>query len=260
MPTFKKSEADQIILELYERFHRPEFLVWDPLCVVRSQRAEDQEWIALLAALFAFGGVKQIIASVNAVLKRLDGNFERLDEKLEGFKHRIYVGADVAAILRLYQISRSKYGLLRDHFLSHHRPDEPTIEAALTGVIADYKTWTKSENLRTGSHFKHLLNSPADGGACKRWLMYLKWMIRADDGIDLGLWTGSTMRADQLVIPLDVHLFRISRRLGLTRLKSANWKSAVQVTTALTRLDRADPTKYDFSLCRYGMLNVRGLI
>jgi uncharacterized protein (TIGR02757 family) len=84
-------------------------------------------------------------------------------------------------------------------------------------------------------------------------------MIRKDDGIDLGLWGKSALEPRHLVIPLDVHLFRISRRLGLTKLKSANWKSAVQVTTALKRLDTDDPTKYDFSLCRFGMFNVRGM-
>src|SRR3954470_2773479 len=98
MPSFKRAEADRIIVELYDRFHRPEYLEWDPLSVVRRQPARDQEWVALLAALFAFGGVKQIIAAVNAVLARLDGSFDDLDQKLEGFKHRIYVGADVAAL------------------------------------------------------------------------------------------------------------------------------------------------------------------
>lgn len=260
MPTFKRAEADRIIAELYDRFHRTEYLEWDPLVVVRKAPARDREWVALLAALFAFGGVKQIIAAVTAVLKRLDGSFDDLDRKLAGFKHRIYVGEDVAALLRIYQRSVRTYGSLLGHFLHHHRPDAPTVEEALTGVIADFKAWAREDNHLTGPHFGHLLNSPADGGACKRWLMYLKWMVRADDGIDLGLWHGKGIRPDQLVIPLDVHLFRISRRLKLTRLRSANWKSAVQVTQSLSRLDRADPTKFDFSLCRFGMLNTRGLI
>lgn len=260
MPSFKRADADRIIVELYDRFHRPEYLEWDPLSVVRRQAPRDQEWVALLAALFAFGGVKQIIAAVNAVLKRLDGSFDDLDRKLNGFKHRIYVGADVAALIRLYQRSVRTYGSLQQHFAHHHRDSDPTVEAALTGVIADYKAWALEEKLKTGPHFKHLLNSPADGGACKRWLMYLKWMVRPDDGIDLGLWSRGPIRPDQLVIPLDVHLFRISRKLKLTRLRSANWKSAVQVTESLSRLDRSDPTKFDFALCRYGMFNTRGFI
>jgi len=88
--------------------------------------------------------------------------------------------------------------------------------------------------------------------------MYLKWMIREDDGIDLGVWAGGVLKPSQLLIPLDVHLFRISRRLRLCSLKSANFKSALQVTQSLKKLDPDDPTKFDFSLCRYGMLKTRG--
>lgn len=260
MPTYKKAEVDKIILELFDRFHRPEYLEWDPLSVVRKpEYARDQEWIALLAALFAFGGVKQIIASVTEVLKRLEGSPENAHSKLKGFRHRIYVGDDVASLLALYRRSVDEYGSLEAHFAARFPQDATDVGGALSGVIEDYRAWKKSDRLAVGAHFEHLLNSPKDGGACKRWLMYLKWMIRKDDGIDLGLWKNSTLSTEHLLIPLDVHLFRISRKLGLTRLKSANWKSSVQVTQSLKRLDPKDPTKFDFSLCRYGMLNVRGL-
>lgn len=278
-----------VIRDLYSRFHDPKYLQWDPLGVIREHAgSRDQEYIALVSALFAFGGVKQIIASVRNALLRLDLDSgprmgreraqarvsvrelseNELQARLAGFRHRIYVDRDLVALTLLYQKSVQVHGSLREHFLVHHLPEEETIERGLTGLIRDYKSWADALSLR-GPHFKHMLNSPADGSTCKRWLMYLKWMVRPDDGIDLGLWSGAgglgttdarNPRPDQLLIPLDTHLFKISRTLRLTRKRTANWKTALEVTRSLKTLDPADPTRFDFSLCRYGMFDYRNIL
>ena len=262
---------ERIVRELYERFHDPRYLEWDPLGVVRVfSGSPDQEYVALISALFAFGGVKQIIASVrNAVARlgldpgrariRTPGEAE-LAECLRGFTHRIYVDRDLVAITLLYQRSVLVHGSLRSHFLAHHDSSAETIERGLAGLIRDYKLWSEALSLK-GPHFKHMLNSPEDGSTCKRWLMLLKWLIRPDDGIDLGLWGGAPgLTPAQLLIPLDTHLFKISRTLKLTRKKTANWATAVEVTRNLKKLDPLDPVKYDFSLCRYGMFDYRGML
>jgi uncharacterized protein (TIGR02757 family) len=79
-------------------------------------------------------------------------------------------------------------------------------------------------------------------------------MIRKDDGVDFGIWQG--IPPSKLVIPLDTHLARISRYLGLTRLKTAGWRMAIEVTRSLRELDPEDPIKYDFALCRLGILDL----
>ncbi len=266
-----RAERARIIEDLYGRFHDPKYLEWDPLGVIREYHASgDQEYIALLSALFAFGGVKQIIASVRNALGRLEltparGGIENLEEpvlseKLAGFVHRIYIDRDLIALTMLYRQSLRVHGSLRDHFLVHHDSGAPTVEQGLAGLIRDYRVWSEALALK-GPHFRHMLNSPEDGGTCKRWLMLLKWLIRPDDGIDLGLWAGNpALRPEQLLIPLDTHLFKISRQLGLTKKKTANWAAAVEVTNALRVLDPVDPVKYDFSLCRFGMFDYRGML
>jgi uncharacterized protein (TIGR02757 family) len=86
-------------------------------------------------------------------------------------------------------------------------------------------------------------------------------MVRPDDGIDLGLWSGHLeLTPRQLLIPLDTHLFKISKKLGLTRKKTANWMTAQEVTRSLARIDPEDPTRFDFSLCRYGMFEYRRML
>ena len=102
---------------------------------------------------------------------------------------------------------------------------------------------------------RFLLSSPEAGSACKRMLLYLRWMIRPADGLDTGLWADG-IPASKLLIPLDTHTFRISRYLGLTARRAGDWKAAVEVTEALKRFDPADPVRYDFALCRLGILDL----
>ena len=81
--------------------------------------------------------------------------------------------------------------------------------------------------------------------------MMLRWLARPADGIDLGLWNGITPA--QLVIPVDTHISRISRYLGLSRRSAADWRMAQEITSALRTFDPADPVKYDFSLAHLGI-------
>jgi uncharacterized protein (TIGR02757 family) len=96
-----------------------------------------------------------------------------------------------------------------------------------------------------------LIPSPKHGGPCKRWNLYLRWMVRPADGIDFGLW--KSIPPASLVIPLDTHIARISKNLGLTRRKTMSWAMAEEITDTLRQLDPRDPVKYDFALCHIGI-------
>ena len=99
-----------------------------------------------------------------------------------------------------------------------------------------------------------LLPSPARGGACKRLHLFLRWMVRRDH-IDFGLWPEVTPA--KLIIPLDTHVAQVSKHLCLTRRKSPGLAMALDITRNLKCFDAADPVKYDFALCRLGMLGNR---
>jgi uncharacterized protein (TIGR02757 family) len=96
---------------------------------------------------------------------------------------------------------------------------------------------------------------PSAGSACKRLNLFLRWMVRRD-ALDLGVWTA--VPASALVVPLDTHVIRVGRCLGLTRYVSPGWAMAREITDALRALDPGDPVKYDFSLCHLGMMNACG--
>jgi len=267
-----RAEAQQTILDCYQRFHDPKYLVLDPLQIIREYLGmEGIEEVALIGALFAFGAVGQIKKSLSlALLKTAAVQHSKIKsekalaaawfEALRGFRHRIYVDRDLVLLKLLYRRSTHKFGSLENHFLKHHESSAETVELGLAGLIRDYRLWTDEIDFSPGMFFKHMLNSPEQKSACKRWVMYLKWMVREDDGLDLGVWkglSGSKVRSDQLVIPMDTHLFKISKKLKLTSRKTANWQTAIEVTRSLKKIDPSDPTRFDFSLCRVGMLNFR---
>lgn len=268
----KKPTTQQSVLECYEQFHDPKYLELDPLLIIREHLGSEQvEEVALIGALFAFGAVGQIKKSLSLALSKtaLVDHARVQDEKelaalwfeaLRGFRHRIYVDRDLVLLKLLYRRSLLEHGSLENHFLKHHRNDSETVEQGLAGLIQDYRNWTNEIEFKPGLFFHHMLNSPEQKSACKRWVMYLKWMVRKDDGLDLGLWKNGGVRSDQLVIPMDTHLFEISRKLRLTRRKTVNWQTALEVTRSLKKIDAEDPTKFDFSLCRIGMLKYRKMI
>ena len=125
------------------------------------------------------------------------------------------------------------------------------IDFSAAVLAMDYSAVFGGREIPADSYFPFFFPSPASGSACKRLCMYLRWMVRPADGIDLGLWR--EVSAAKLVIPVDAHIQRISRYLGLTNRKQADWRMAREITQALRRLDPADPVKYDFSLCHLGI-------
>ena len=89
---------------------------------------------------------------------------------------------------------------------------------------------------RTRKHMPH----PSEKSTCKRLNMFLRWMVRDDGkGVDFGLW--KNIRPDQLVCPLDVHVERVARKLGLITRKQTDWQAAVELTANLRRIDPDDP-------------------
>jgi uncharacterized protein (TIGR02757 family) len=78
-------------------------------------------------------------------------------------------------------------------------------------------------------------------------------MVRQDDkGVDFGVW--KRIRPSQLLIPLDVHVERVARSLGLLQRKQTDWQAVLELTEALRRLDPDDPVRYDFALFGLGVL------
>ncbi|MEM6929588.1 MAG: DUF2400 family protein, partial [Myxococcota bacterium] len=95
------------------------------------------------------------------------------------------------------------------------------------------------------------LPRPSDGSATKRWWMILRWLVRRPDGVDRGLWTSRA--PSELVIPLDTHVLRIARYVGLTARKDGSLRTALEITAGLRAIDPDDPVRFDFALAHLGI-------
>ena len=239
----------------------------DPLEFPRIAKPEDQEITAFISASLAFGRVASIRASVRRILDALDGSpaafLDAWDGKtpiaaLEHFVHRWVTGKDVEDFLRMVKRARDAHGSLGALFAagdgaSPSGDAPPDYVGALSSFQRNLSSYLPRRSGAYSRGLRFLLPSPAAGSGCKRQHLFLRWMIRTD-GFDLGLWTGGRFTPARLLLPMDTHVHRIARYLGLTRRKAADLAAAREATAWLRRLNPSDPVAYDWALSRLGIL------
>lgn len=261
----RNATLKQTLDQLYAN-RSPQHLANDPLSFCHHyHNPADQEVAALIAAVFAYGSVKVIkgsLARIFALLGDAPAAFidhyelEKLRADCAGFKHRFNTADDLMALFWAIRMMRQQAGSIERFFCRFHAADAVSVEPALnrfcTAVLAfDYRPVFGEAGLPAAGSFRFLFPAPAGGSACKRLCMFLRWVVRPADGIDLGLW--KLVRPAQLVVPVDRHIERIGQMLNLTSRRIPGWRMACEITASLKRLDPDDPVKYDFSLCHLGI-------
>jgi uncharacterized protein (TIGR02757 family) len=170
---------------------------------------------------------------------------------LTGFVYRFNVPTDVAVLLMGMGQTLQKHGSLENAFVATRASSLQPSLGAFTQTIRDNAPLRELKRaLGPVRGLSHLLPSAA-AGAAKRLNLYLRWMVRGPDAVDVGVWR--QLSPADLIIPVDTHVGRLSQWLGLTRHKTISWAMAEEITGSLRRLDRADPVRYDFALCHFGM-------
>jgi uncharacterized protein (TIGR02757 family) len=221
----------------------------------------DREIAALLTASLAYGRVELFGAWVERLLGWLAPSPRRFalafdparDARVfQPFHYRFNRGVDLAAALLAIHRLLVRHGSLRQAFLAGYDAAEPDIRPSLDRFAAAIRDqdFAPVGMRRSTPGFRHLFPRPADGGACKRWHLFLRWMVRRD-AFDFGDW--AEVSPAKLVIPLDTHVANMADALALTRLRSRTGRMAEDVTRTLRRLDPGDPVKYDFALCHTRM-------
>ena len=237
-----------------DEYHQPFFIEQDPISIPHLfTKKQDIEIAGFFAAIFSWGNRKTIIYKSKELLNRLDMQPHEFVlhhsakdlKQLLGFKHRTFNEDDL-----LYFI----------HFLHKHYSKNKSLETAFSINAKDKNVenglkyfcnyFFEEEHLvRTEKH----ISTPAKNSACKRLNMFLRWMVRSNTNkVDFGIW--KQIKTQQLIIPLDVHVLRVSDKLGLLINAKANWKTAVELTEILKTFDNNDPVKYDFALFGMGVM------
>jgi uncharacterized protein (TIGR02757 family) len=267
LKTFLDSKVNQ--------YNRPDFIKNDPVSIPhRFSRQQDIETMGLWAAVLAWGQRVTIINKCNELITLMDGapydfitNHREADlTKLLHFKHRTFNDVDT-----LYFIA----------FFRHHYENHDSLESAFippSVMLSDSEASSSPGNSTRGrppeaepiekylNHFREYffslpdyphrtkkhISSPSQKSTCKRLNMFLRWMVRKDDcGVDFGIW--NHIKPSELIMPCDLHVDRVARKLNLITRKQTDWQTAVELTQRLREFDPADPVKYDFALFGLGI-------
>ncbi len=252
----KQKFTKQFLDNLYKKYNRlnsAEDPIW---CISHQQDELDKELLAFIAAIYAFGNVKQINHSIKKIIdllspspsqKVLDKKFIHILEKSFNITHRFLFHFEFIGLLRTLNKVYSEFGSLKNLFLQNYNPDDSNLKMSIISFSNHLRKIIQSFNISSRKS-KFIFPSPETKSPCKRINLFLRWMVRKDN-VDFGLWL--EIKTSQLVIPLDTHIYNIARRFNLTKLKSPSWNMAVEITESLKKFDPDDPVKYDFALMHF---------
>ena len=239
--------------DLYRSYNHRRYVHPDPLEFLYGYPdVRDRELVALISSSLAYGRVAQILKSVAQILRKMDNRpWSFLLNTSKGailklfadFKHRFTTGEEMAFMLLGAKRIIESFGSIHECFMAGFHDDQDSILSGLSYLVRELgNTVPEMKN--------SLLPLPSGGSACKRWNLFLRWMIRKDS-IDPGGWAG--VHPSKLIIPLDTHMHNICLRLNITNRKQADMRTALQITDAFREIAPHDPVRYDFALTRLGI-------
>ncbi len=240
----------------------------DPLIVAREYK---DEFVALVCALFAYGNVRAIVKFLNSIdFGLLDGGSD--DDIKQTFSkscYRFQNSSDISAFLIALKNIKNTYRhlgsnrALRHIFYEGYKTNNNVlcgIDAIISKIKQAYKYDSNGYKFLIGKNLKYTKDKNTNKiiktkavGAYKRWNLFLRWMVR-EDNIDMGLWVDDKkpIYTKDLLIPLDTHLFSVSKQLGLIKRNTADLECAIELSRVLGEFDSTDPIKYDFAIYRLG--------
>jgi uncharacterized protein (TIGR02757 family) len=236
----------------------------DPIDFVhRYSDHGDQEVAAVLASALAFGRVSAFSPVLSRLFELADAAggparwahlaIDQTDSAIEPLFYRWVRGPDLSRFLRTIGRVRQLHGSIQALVEGSHSPKDTDIGPSLCALVDAMREQSLSKGETSYGElsrgYRHLLPHPSQGSACKRWCMFARWMTRTGSP-DLGLWAVPTHK---LVIPLDTHIHRVAQMVGLTRRTDGSWRTALEITQNLRRIDADDPTRYDFVLAHLGI-------
>ncbi len=256
----RAQQLRRILEETHQKFLAENQIMKDAITPALAYTdARDREFAAFICAILAYGKVAHIQLSTRKILNPMGSNpvawiknasVQDLKNLTKGWVHRFNTSNDMLLMLSLLQQIYLQFESLEKFLDPQENESANSLFEKLhiklrTLSPAPFKKFPKK-----GASFWFFLPHPQTGSACKRLNLYLRWMVGQSE-MDLGLWTKFSRR--ELIIPVDTHVLKQARSLKLTSRKTADWKTAVEITNKLKHLDPEDPTRFDFALCHLGI-------
>lgn len=247
------------------QYNRPDFIKNDPISIPHLfSKKQDIEIMGFWAATLAWGQRVTIINKCKELIALMDGapydfiiNHEEPDlKKLLHFKHRTFNDVDTLYFISFFRHHYQQFQSLEDAFLASG-PLKGEHENAVEYALNNFRSYFFSLEDFPHRTKKHV-SSPSQKSTCKRLNMFLRWMVRKDsNGVDFGIW--SRIKPADLIMPCDLHVDRVARKLNLITRKQTDWQTALELTERLKDFDPNDPVKYDFALFGLGIEERWGL-
>ena len=244
-----KSELDKLV----EKYETPDFIKDDPIqFIYRGKSKEDSELAGFIASLFAYGNRKMFIRTLDEIFCKSDydiANYIKNGDfnNLKGIGYRFSKDNDIIAMFNILHQLYSESKGLEELFAYSFSPRGEKYDHFLDKVV-DYFYARAPKDAKQG--FYHMIPNAKNGCAMKRMNMFLRWMIRKS-AVDIGIW--NFMKPADLYIPLDVHVAKQSREMGLLTRKSNDYTAVRELTLRLKEFCEDDPVKYDFAMFAFGV-------
>ena len=266
----------QLLDEAATRINTPGFIPHDPVQFPRRfSRQQDIEIVALLVSHISWGRREMILRDAERLLAYMQGDpyhwittraYLDIDDRQN--IHRTFFGTSLKYFCRGLSLLYSRHTTLEQCLLQHsiHTAEQPAwrLAALLNALMAEANNTPTNLTPAAGKQISasHPLPTPTppdkfclpqnlNTTALKRLNMALRWLVRDDGIVDLGVWHALTPA--QLFIPLDVHVADTSRRLNLITRRQNDRRTVIELTSRLRSLNPADPCLYDFALFGLGI-------
>ena len=247
------SLSKQLLDSVYQKYNVRNLIHPDPLEFLSNYpNTKEREIVALIASSLAYGRVHLILKTVNNILNKMgisplsyikNKTVKSMQNDFKNFKYRFTTEDDLIDLFTALKNSLSDFKSLEDLFLLGYSQTDENIVNASIAFVSNLHKYSRSGKI-------NLLPNPVLGSACKRLNLYFRWMIRHDN-VDPGGW--DSVSPSQLIVPLDTHMFYFGKTYGFTKRKSADLKTAIEITNGLKKFCPEDPVKYDFPLTRFGI-------
>ena len=247
-----KTQLDKYVIE----YETKDFIKNDPVQFIhRYNNIKDIEIVGFIASMFAYGKREVFIEKLNYIFNLMGESpyeyikkFNYKNNNIINCDYRFSRNCDLIQVFKILNILYSKgetIGTLFEYYYNQQK----TIWGMLQGVV-DYFYSNLDGKYTNG--FYHLLPNPKKKSALKRLNMLLRWFVR-DGEVYIGIW--KFIPKSELLIPIDTHVAKISRNLGLLKRNDNGYESVIELTNNLKTFDCNDPIKYDFALFGYGVNN-----
>jgi uncharacterized protein (TIGR02757 family) len=244
--------------EINDQVETADYISEDPVQFLHAfHQKKDREIAGFLAATMAWGRRDIVIAKVEDLLTRMQHDPYRFVMsynqaefgRLDNFKHRTFKPIDIHGILLGLKNIYVRFEDFESFWLKCNQQAKEERRPLMALFHHNFFDGCDDLAPRTRKH----ISNPEKGSTCKRLYMFLRWMIRKESPVDVGMW--DFISPSELLIPFDVHVARQAKKYGLVSRKSNDWKTVKQLTETLKILNPKDPARYDYSLFGMGALN-----